>query len=80
MNRIRSAVLALTLAIMLVVGGLGVSLQTASAHTYVAGYSCGSSVSPSTGQIKIAYHYGGSPWHYYYWRGMTAGEYWTYCW
>lgn len=80
-NRIRNSVFAVVAAFILTVGGMAVSTpQDASAHTYIAGFSCGSSVSPSSGQIMIAYHYGSEPWHRYYWRVMTAGEYWTYCW
>jgi hypothetical protein len=81
MRRIRNFFVAIVAAVMLVIGGLAVTTpDSASAHTYVAGVSCGSSVSPSSGQIKIGYHYGSEPWHRFYWRTMTAGEYWTYCW
>lgn len=81
MGKIKNAALAAVMAVVLLLGGLFVSApEEASAHTYVAAVSCGSSVSPSSGQIKIAYHYGSEPWHRYYWRYMTAGEYWTYCW
>lgn len=85
MQRIRQTLLIWFAALTLALGGVGAvtalsTPESASAHTYVAGVSCGSSVSPSSGQIKIGYHYGSEPWHRFYWRAMTAGEYWTYCW
>jgi hypothetical protein len=78
-RKVRTASLAVVLAIGVWAGIGGINPEGASAHTFVNRVSCGSSVSPSQGTIQIGYHYGSEPFHRYYWRVMTAGEYWSYC-
>src|SRR5688500_2285628 len=88
MQRIKTQIMVLFAALTLALGGAGAFVATqavtgttedTSAHTAVVAYYCGSDISPNR-QVKVAYHpYAGSV-HYYYWRSMTAQEYWTYCW
>lgn len=82
MQRIRMQLVVLFAALTLALGGVGAlavaTPESTSAHTVISRISCGG-ISPYR-QVQIAYHpYPGAP-HSYYWRQMTAAEYWTYCW